>query len=127
MRVVLLVAGLAAWSFVLSAASAPGAAAEDGAVCAGADGMQAADPCKRDGRDSKPSAGSPPGASFASSNRDKEDGADAAISSFTATLRLDPKNVPALIGRGAAYKSKGDFKNAFADFNSAIAIEPNNS
>lgn len=51
---------------------------------------------------------------------------DRAIQSFDEVLKLDPKNVNALIGRGDAYDDKGDHDRAIADYNQVLAIDPKN-
>ena len=48
----------------------------------------------------------------------------AAISAFTAAIRLDPKNAVAYSGRGRAYVGKGEPDKAIADCTEAIRLDP---
>ncbi len=53
---------------------------------------------------------------------------DDAIKDFSEAIRLDPKNPELLVDRGIAYMQPGqDSALALADFQSAIALEPDNS
>ena len=48
----------------------------------------------------------------------------AALVSFAAAIKVDPKYAEAYKSRGAAYTAKGDFDLAIADYTKAIAIDP---
>ena len=47
-----------------------------------------------------------------------------AIADFDTALRLDPENAPAQLGRGAAYRMKGDLARAIGDFDDALRLKP---
>ena len=48
---------------------------------------------------------------------------DLAISKFTESIKLDPKNNSAFNNRGLTYRDKKDYDAAIADFNSALGIK----
>jgi tetratricopeptide (TPR) repeat protein len=48
---------------------------------------------------------------------------DLAISKFTESIKLDPKNNSAFNNRGLTYRDKNDYDAAIADFNSALGIK----
>lgn len=49
---------------------------------------------------------------------------DLAIEEFTAALRIDPSHTAALLGRGMAYKGKGETEKAVRDFRAVINSNP---
>ena len=49
---------------------------------------------------------------------------DAAITAFTETIRLDPRDAQAYEMRGEAFIEKGDKEQAIADFTEAIRLNP---
>ncbi|MGA2262897.1 MAG: tetratricopeptide repeat protein [Acidobacteriota bacterium] len=49
---------------------------------------------------------------------------DLAIESYSQALKIAPKFTEALLGRGLAYKGKGDIDNAIKDFRAIVRIDP---
>jgi tetratricopeptide (TPR) repeat protein len=52
---------------------------------------------------------------------------DKAINDFDDAVRLDPKNITALILRGSTWQAKGEYDKALADFNEAVRLAPKKS
>jgi len=52
---------------------------------------------------------------------------DGAIANYTEALKLDPRLIYALIARGAAYYSKGDYQSAVDDYSRTLELEPNDA
>ena len=52
---------------------------------------------------------------------------DAAISSYSEAIRLDPKHDAAYHNRGLIYSRSGNYDNAIEDFNRAIKLAPNDA
>src|SRR6266850_349522 len=50
-----------------------------------------------------------------------------AISEYSTVLARDPSNVAALIARGYAKGTLGDYNGCISDMNAALAIDPNNT
>jgi tetratricopeptide (TPR) repeat protein len=75
-------------------------------------------------------SGQEPGKSLAPFHADRcwayneKDDYDRAMQDCNEAIRIDPANVNALIGRGAAYGGKGDADRAIADFNEATRLDP---
>jgi tetratricopeptide (TPR) repeat protein len=49
---------------------------------------------------------------------------DLAIESYSQALKIAPKLTAALLGRGLAYKGKGDLDNAIKDFRAIVRVDP---
>jgi tetratricopeptide (TPR) repeat protein len=49
---------------------------------------------------------------------------DLAIESYSQALKIAPKLTAALLGRGLAYKGKGDIGNAIKDFRAIVRVDP---
>ena len=47
-----------------------------------------------------------------------------ALACYTESIRLDPRNVPALLERGQIYRLARKFEQAVTDFNAALAVDP---
>ena len=47
-----------------------------------------------------------------------------AIADFDMALRLDPENAAAHLGRGGAYRMKGDLTQAIADYDASVLLNP---
>jgi tetratricopeptide (TPR) repeat protein len=56
-----------------------------------------------------------------------KDDYSAAVRAFNDALRIDPRCVPAYIGRGTAERLLENFDGALADFNEALRLDPKNS
>ena len=52
---------------------------------------------------------------------------DRAIEKFAAALRHDPQNSQALLGRGQAWRAKGDFATSLRDLDEAIRLKPDDA
>ncbi|HUY91692.1 MAG TPA: tetratricopeptide repeat protein [Pirellulales bacterium] len=57
----------------------------------------------------------------------KEKDPDAAIADFDEALKINPRHVGALLGRGEVWKQKNNLVKALADLTAAIDADPNNS
>ncbi len=51
---------------------------------------------------------------------------DRAIAQFNQTIKQDPKNIPAFMGRGRSFLALGRYQKAIADFDQVLTIEPDN-
>jgi tetratricopeptide (TPR) repeat protein len=51
---------------------------------------------------------------------------DAAIADFDRAIKIEPKKIDILLGRGLAYLEKRDTERAVRDFSQAISLDPRN-